>query len=132
MRGKYSRDRPSFPKKSVISEIARIKGPDNKRKRLDRRYPSIEWTFYGYMNDGTSRKWQLTYDVTARRFRAAAAFLDEQEEKYFAHMGDLFPVNWREAPAKKHRKITDLLKSYLSAEQIAEALAISLQLGARK
>lgn len=119
-------------RKTDLTLLSRVKGPDGKVKRLQRNWPVIEWTFYGFMSDGSSRKWLLTYQVTQRRFKAVAAHLDEQEEKYFAHMGDLFPVNWREVPAKKPRKITDLLKSYLSPEQIAEALATSIEIGKRK
>ncbi|MBX4884017.1 hypothetical protein HJA90_10525 [Rhizobium bangladeshense] len=119
-------------RKTDISQLTRVKGPEAKVKRLAKNWPTIEWTFYGFMEDGSSRKWFLTYQVVQRRFQAVAAHMNEQEEKYFAHMGDLFPINWQEVPAKKPRNITTLLRGYLSAEQIAEALATSIEIGKRK
>ncbi|HLP66743.1 MAG TPA: hypothetical protein VK181_04415 [Rhizobium sp.] len=116
-------------RKTDISLLARVKGPEGKVKRLQKNWPTVQWTFYGFMTDGSSRKWFLTYMVKQRRFQTIAAHMTEQEEKYFAHMGDLFPTSWQEVPAKKPRTITLLLRSYLPESQIAEALAISI--GAR-
>lgn len=115
-------------RKTDIARLVRLRGPEKKNVRSK----LIEWTFYGLVDDQSSRKWLLTYDIRERRFRAVAAWLDDQENKYFAHMGDLFPITWHEIPAKRPKTITALLRQFMPDSQIAEALALSIKLGARK
>ena len=113
-------------RKTDLQQLGRVKGPDGKVKRLQKNWPTVEWTFYGFMTDGSSRKWHLVYKVSQRRFQAVAGHMTEKEEQYFAHMGDMFPIRWHEVPEKRPRTLTLLLRSYLPESQVAEVLAISL------
>lgn len=87
----------------------------------------MRWLFSGVRTDGAFAAWSLTYCFITRKF-SVRNIKREQAIKYAAAMGQksLFG-SAPDEPVTYKGSVTSILRSQLKPEQIAKAVALSLQ-----
>jgi hypothetical protein len=104
-----------------MAKIRRVWGPS---KRADKAH-EVVWTFSAEHENGRTAMYRLTFYLDSRRFKTTHLGEDKQVQAYRATMLTLL-----EPSAEPFEgRVTDLLKSRIPPEQLAEITAMAILYG---
>ena len=104
-----------------MARIVRIWGPS----KYSVKEHKVVWTFSTEHENGRTAMYRLAFYLDTRRFKTTHLGEDRQAKAYQQAMYTLLEP----ATGVFEGKVTDILKSRLPPEQLAEALALAIQHG---